>query len=288
MASWRGVIEIPAPEVHRLTAVLPLVLERARSLRVADGTVLDPWNGDGPLDLHVVGGTHPLVGTRYEATYRSVPVDGDLGRAATGDTPGDDGATDPIGDEWAARPDHEWVATIEADDASAVRIAVVDGAGSDDEITLTVELPMPARPTEVRLVGLVPIAPDGFMAGDIQAEGTVSWEALQVAGDGVRRLATVHIGHPRFRAGIVADVEPMDGTWRVTAEGFVSGRGLVRPLFALMMFFVARKMRPVLDRRLAELVEPAEDWNALTRQFERDDELADALVDRWLDHVRRD
>jgi hypothetical protein len=283
VASWRGVIDIPAPEVHRLTAVLPLVLERARSLRVADGTLLDPFNDGVPLDLHVVDGVHPLVGARYEATYRSVAVDGLPDKVE--DEP-DVESVDPIGDDWAAGPAHEWVATIEADDATAVRVAVVDGAGSDDEITLTVELPMPARPVEVRLVGLVPVAPDGFMAGDIQAEGSVSWEALQVAGDGVRRLATVHIGHPRFRAGVVADVDPTGATWRVTADGFVSGRGLSWPWFALMMFFVARKMRPVLDRRLAELVEPVEEWIALTREFERDDELADALVDRWLDHVR--
>ncbi len=278
MASWRGEIDIPAPEVHRLTAVLPLVLERARALRVADGTLLDPWNGDSLLDLHVVEGAHPSVGTRYEGTYRSVGPD-------QGEP--DQTGVDATAEEWPAEVAHEWVATLDADDAHAARVTILDGAGTADEISLTVELPMPTRPTEVRFVILLPISPDGFMAGAVQTDGTVSWEALAAPGDGVRRVATVQIGHPRFRAGIVVDADPTGAAWRASADGFVSGHGLSRPLFALMMFFVAKKMRPVLDHRFAELVEPIEQWNELCRTHPSDADLADALIDRWLDHVRR-
>jgi hypothetical protein len=291
VASWRGVIELPAPEVRRLTTVLPLVLERARSLRVADGTVLDPWNGDGPLDLHVVDGTHPLVGTRYVGTYHAVsdddvdPADDDVGPDRTDtDSPSD---RDEAPEQWPSTVDHEWTATIEADDTRSARVTVIDGTGTDDEIHLTIDVPDPAQPTEMRLTGLVPVSPDGFMAGDIEAEGAIVWGPDSPGDGGRRRIATVTIGHPRFRAGIVADAETMGDTWRVTAEGFVSGRGLVRPLFALMMVFVARKMRPVLDRRFSELAEHVEQWNTIARDHERDGDLADALVDQWLDHFRR-
>ena len=287
MASWRGEVDIPAPEVGRLGAVVPMVLERARALRVADGTLLDPWNGHAPLDLHVVAGTHPLVGARYEGTHRSVLADGST---SDPDVEPDSDLTsdrDDAVDEWPDAIEHLWAASIDADDARSAKVTIIDGAGTDDEISLAVEVPEPAHPTEVRFVNLLPVANDGFMVGHIETEGTISWDRLRSARDGSHRIATVHIGHPRFRAGIVADAEPHGDTWRITAEGFVSGRGMSRPLFALMMFFVARKLRPVLDRRLAELAEPVEQWNDLARAHPRDDELADAIVDQWLDHFRR-
>jgi hypothetical protein len=285
VASWRGEIQIPAPQVHRLRAVLPLVLHRARALQVADGTLLDPWNGDMPLDLHVVDGVHPLVGARYEGTHRTVVDDDGDDTFHTGDDDLPDGGTS--GDDWMPEVEHRWAAAIEADDAAAVRVAVVDGVGTDDAISVTIEVPSPDAATEVRLLGLVPVSPDGYMAGDIQAEGTVSWGALGASGDREVRVATITLGHPRFRAGLVADVQPVGDQWVVTSEGFVSGRGLSRPLFGLMMFFVAKKMRPVLDRRFAELADIVAEWNDLCREHPDDADLADVLVDRWLDHFRR-
>lgn len=278
MASWRSEIQIPAPQLGRLTTVLPLVLQRARSLRVADGTLLDPWNDDMPLDLHVVDGVHPLVGARYEGTHRRV-IDDD------GDAELDDVDDDAVG-EWA-EVEHRWSAEVLADDAASARVAVIDGVGTDDEIRVTIEVPSPAAATEARFAGLLPISPDGFMAGDVEAECAASWAALSRPGDAQHRVATVTIGHPRFRAGLVTDVRPVAEQWVVTAEGFVSGRGLSRPLFGLMMFFVAKKMRPVLDHRFAELADVADDWNELCNEHPDDADLADVLVDRWLDHFRR-
>jgi hypothetical protein len=308
MARWSGEVTVVAVDAGRLAAVVPAVLERLRRLEFVDGVALDPAGG-GPIPgLRLVAGEHPRAGSRYDVEIahvrrsdnharirealdagRPIVVPG-IGRVDANDPRAKafvDGLRRNVGGPVS---DDRWQIDLVRDGDNRCELAGREvRADRRPPTTWTGTIVRPAHVDRVEIGAVQELGGSRSVAGRVEMSAIVHVDRLpdrsgRARGDGA--LAEATLRHRRLQITGRAEVEPVDGrTWRVRVRGSGRGRGVVRPVVAIVWLFAGRRARRSLQEILDQLPDVVAQLDRATRRDT--DAVADEVVARLLRDLSR-
>lgn len=236
---------LSAIDVRTLAAVLPALAMRWRGLPFEQGVYV-PAAGPRREGLRVEQGSHPHPGTRYLVLLASAHVP----------NPPDEG----VGDE--PRPVKMLVELL-ADDIHRLRIRVQRVGGPD---VVEAELRRPDRPESIT-VDVAGTVPGGWPAGGpFTVKAGIALDQMPpVQSSGPQLVAEAK--HRRAYGWVDAAIRAAGaGFWTVEVAIRVRGRGVARPIVAVLAPVVRRYAQRGLDAFLDRLPTEVDQFNRELRE----------------------
>lgn len=250
---WRATTDVDPVDVALVRRAVALLIEQLRWLSVApDRSMIDPSDGRALPGLRLLHGEHAHVGAVYEATTatnRDPLRDRGDGRVRVGRR--EMRADDPRLAQFrrgveSMPPTRSETFELLADSPAELRW-VTTGAST----RAVVSLAEPRAPTAITFES-GPLGDAPRDAG-VHSTGQIDLAALAtIAGADaapVRGTAT----HRRFVGGWAVTIEPIDARWRVHVRASLRGRGIARPVVAVLGLLVGWKVRRLLGEQLDQL-----------------------------------
>ena len=293
--------ELSAIDFRPLVAALPALARRWRGLRFEQGVYVHAADGRRREGLRVERGSHPLVGTSYRLVLRSEqppePTEEALAELAKLKSRGVDRRM--AVKNWhrrrreaakaAGQTEVVFTTTLVellADDRHRIRLRVQDlGSRHVEEFELH-------RPDQLECISVDVtgrIEGSWLTRGPITAHMSVALDQLPPA-EGSGPQLVVQVLHRRAQGRAEATIRAADGgSWIIAVDIRAMGRGLTRPIVALL----APLAQPYARRQLDALIAQAP---GLVDEFNRDlheefgpapdpEQMAGKMFDEFLDSV---
>src|SRR5574341_74024 len=299
----RAQAEVNAIDLRPFIAALPVLVRRWRALRFEQGVYIDS-HGRPREGLRVERGAHPLAGTSYRVV---------VGVEQTTD-PAEHGAiaqpepTDAEG--FAQRPAFERSRQPQESAAPAVRAETLytttlidllgDNPGRFDvrfrdpegSYAAEVQLHRPHRPERIIVdvrTTIDPIEFEWLTRGPIVVHVCFAPDQLPPAGGSTPPLIA-EVRNPRGKAEAEMRVEERGSrSWTIVVDVRARGRGLARPIVAVLAPLARRYVRPEFEFLMAQLPKWVDELNGLTYEEyganPAPEQLADELFDEFLSGV---
>ena len=293
--------ELSAIDFRPLVAALPALARRWRGLRFEQGVYVHAGDGRRREGLRVERGAHPLVGTSYRLVVRSEQApeltEEELAELAKLNSKGVD---HQMGVKtWhrrrleAAKAAGQMqvvftttLVELLADDKDRIRLRVQDlGARHVEEL----ELHRPDQPERISVDVTGRVEGSWLTRGPFTAHISLALDQLPPAEGSGPQLVAEAI-HRRAQGKAEARIRATDGgSWVIAVDVGATGRGLTRPIVALLAPLARRYARPHLDALIAQLPKLADEFNRdLHEEFgpaPDPEQMADKMFDEFLDGV---
>lgn len=231
---------------------LAALIEQVRSLKVDDGMIVHPVSSRPMRRLRVVSGSHPRPGTVYAATERLVDVNNDPAAPMTvgrwSFEPGVQKAARFREGLGSGLRESTWTIELRIDDQRQVEVVSTSARGDRSVVTIA----DPRRPSTMTYSSLTSGGSSWWTKGDVTSKFEIDLAALSTAtrSDGAPLTGRAH--HRRFIANGYVDVEDTDHGHRLRIGAVVRGRGLARPVLAVVGGLFGRILRRSMDETLAK------------------------------------
>ena len=238
-------VSLSAIDVRTLAAVLPALARRWRGLRFEQGVYVSA-TGQRREGLRIEQGSHPRPGTRYLLMFDP----------AHSSEPQDEG----VGDEPVPA---KTLVELLADDIHRIRIRVRRVGGPD---VVEAELRRPYRPEGIT-VDVAGTVPGGWPAGGpFAVEAGIAVDQMPpTQSRGPQLVVEARHGRAQGRAD-VAIREADAGFWTVDVAIRARGRGVARPMVAILTPFLRRYAQRGLDAFIGRLPEEIDQFNQELRE----------------------
>jgi hypothetical protein len=294
--------ELRAIDFRPLVAALPALARRWRGLRFDQGVYVDAADGRRREGLRIEHGAHPLAGTSYRLVLRSEqpPEPTEEARAELVKLMERNGVDHHAAfQSWFRRGREAATAAgqmeavftttlveLLADDRDRIRVRVQDpGARQVEEI----ELYRPDRPERISVDVTGRVEGGWLTRGPITAHISLALDQLPPAeGSAPQFVAELH--HRRAQGKAEARIRAADGrSWSIAVDVGAMGRGLTRPIVAVLAPLARRYARHQLDALIAQLPVWVNEFNRVLHEdfgaAPDPEQMADKLLDEFLDDV---
>lgn len=245
---WKGDADVEPVDVEFLRDAFAAFLVQARGLTTVGDRLVHPETGEPVDHLRVDSGIHARPGVVY-ASISSVPSP--RGAAASPPMLSIEGETLPIDD--AAAQAHlealdpigtmsETLISLEEDNEQLLRLS-----GVEQQTAWHVEVERPARARNVTGGGRVQTGPGRWLGGEVTFDVAAHVDRMCTLGHESVDIGDISVEHRRFRVTANVAASLVDGRILLAARGAGRGRGVVRPVAAVVMWLFRRRITKILD-----------------------------------------
>jgi hypothetical protein len=307
MLRMRAQADVNAIDVRPFIAALPVLVRRWRALRFEQGVFIDA-NGRPREGLRVERGSHPLPGTSYRvvvgveqttdpAEHGAIPQPEPMDAKGFDQRPAFERRSrqPQVSARPGGRAETLYTTTlieILGDDRRRLDVRLRDLEGS---YAAEVQLHRPDRPeriiVDVRRT-IEPIDWHWLIGGPIAVHVCFAPDQLPPAGGSTPGTPPLvaEVRHPRGNAAAEMRVQGAGrGSWTIVVDVRARGRGLARPIVAVLAPLVWRYLRPEFELFVAQLPKSVDELKHVAyEEFGGNpgpEQLADELFDGFLSGV---